>query len=79
MPKFRKKRLQVHAEIVTDKKITVETDGHTSIAIKGDVLITGPDGEKYPMKPGRFVRYFDPDPTDDEAAGMIESLKHPKE
>lgn len=59
MPKFRKRPIVVTAEVITGYTIihTLEGDmaGHP-----GDWLVTGVNGEQYPVKPDIFGKTYEP-------------------
>lgn len=79
MPRFFKKPLPVYAEIIEDEEITiVDRDGRRCTGRHGQVIITGPQGEKYTMSPARFIAYFDVDADDPKSIGMMESLRYPR-
>ena len=62
--KFRKKPVVVEAEHNTVEQ-TIHTLEGDHLALKGDWIITGVHGEKYPCKPDIFAKTYEP--VDEEA------------
>lgn len=56
--KYRKKPVVVQA-YRTDKEITIHTLEGDMLASKGDYIITGVNGEKYPCKPDIFEKTYE--------------------
>lgn len=57
--KFQKKRVIVDA-YQTDKELYIQTLEGVMHASKGDWIITGVNGEKYPCKPDIFAKTYEP-------------------
>lgn len=58
MRRYRKKPVVVQA-YRTDKEITIHTLEGDMLASKGDYIITGVNGEKYPCKPDIFEKTYE--------------------
>jgi len=58
MAKFRKKPVVIEA-YQTDKEMDIETLEGIMHAEKGDWIITGVNGEKYPCKPDIFEKTYE--------------------
>lgn len=56
--KYIKKPIIVEA-YQTDKKLTIHTLEGDMIALPGDYIITGINGEQYPCKPDIFLKTYD--------------------
>lgn len=56
--KFRKKQVEVTA-YQTDKTVYIETLEGTMKASKGDWIVTGIKGERYPVKPDIFEKTYE--------------------
>lgn len=61
---FRKKPLVIKA-FQTTKKVTIKTLEGDMTASKGDWIITGVNGEQYPVKPEIFKKTYEPIEIDD--------------
>lgn len=70
MPKFEKKPVIVEA-IRLSREMTIETDQGTVTAHAGDWLVTGVEGEQYPIPHSRFMLTYRPE--NDEAAEYLEA------
>ena len=57
MNKYIKKQVEITAE-KTNKEMLIETLEGTMKASKGDYIITGVNGEKYPCKPDIFEKTY---------------------
>jgi len=59
MPLFRKKPVEIEAVRLT-RPMTIETDEGTLNARPGDWLVTGVEGEQYPVKHSIFLKTYEP-------------------
>lgn len=68
--KYRKKPVVIEA-YQTDKELDIETLEGTMHASKGDWIITGVNGEKYPCKPDIFEKTYEPvEPEEEKKDGQ---------
>ena len=56
---FRKKPVIIKA-YQTSKELIIKTLEGDMLASKGDWIVTGVDGEQYPVKPGIFKKTYEP-------------------
>lgn len=59
MPLYRKKPVIIEAELIK-KDMLIKTLEGMMLGRKGDYLITGVNGEKYPCKPDIFEKTYEP-------------------
>jgi len=72
MPIFQKRPVQIEAIRLT-RAMEIDTIEGTLTASPGDWLITGVEGEQYPVKNSIFMATYDP--ADDAAQRYIEKMQ----